>query len=189
MDSGLIVSGTSKGTAFIQKVLQSSGCAQIAVARSGSEARRLLIENEYDLVVINAPLGDEYGHELAMSVAGGAGSGVLLIVKAEAADEISSKVEESGVFVVPKPISTQLFFQSVKLVEATRRRMLGLRSENSKLKRKIEDIKLADRAKCALIQYLGMTEAQAHRYIEKQAMDLRLTRREVAQRILNTYES
>ena len=187
MDSGLIVSGTSKGTAFIQKVLQSSGCAQIAVARSGSEARRLLIE--YDLVVINAPLEDEYGHELAMSVAGGAGSGVLLIVKAEAADEISSKVEESGVFVVPKPISAQLFFQSVKLVEATRRRMLGLRSENSKLKRKIEDIKLADRAKCALIQYLGMTEAQAHRYIEKQAMDLRLTRREVAQRILNTYES
>ena len=76
MDSGLIVSGTSKGTAFIQKVLQSSGCAQIAVARSGSEARRLLIENEYDLVVINAPLGDEYGHELAMSVAGGAGRDV-----------------------------------------------------------------------------------------------------------------
>ena len=73
-------------------MLQTSGCAQITVAKAGNEARRLLIENEYDLVVINAPLGDEYGHELAMSVAGGAGSGVLLIVKAEAADEISSKV-------------------------------------------------------------------------------------------------
>ena len=35
----------------------------------------------------------------------------------------------------------------------------------------------------------GMTEPQAHRYIEKQAMDLRITRREVAEGIISTYEN
>ena len=39
------------------------------------------------------------------------------------------------------------------------------------------------------IEYLSMSEAQAHKYIEKQAMDLRLTRLEVAKNLLSTYDS
>ena len=50
-------------------------------------------------------------------------------------------------------------------------------------------MRLVDRAKCTLVQYLGFTEAQAHRYLEKQAMDMRMTRREVAEEILRTYET
>nr|WP_283242870.1 ANTAR domain-containing protein [Fumia xinanensis] len=82
-----------------------------------------------------------------------------------------------------------MFYQAIKLISASRRRILGLKNENVRLQKKIEEIRLVDRAKCALIEYLGMTEAQAHRHIEKQAMDLRMTRREVAQGILQTYES
>ena len=77
----------------------------------------------------------------------------------------------------------------MRLTVTARRRLLGLRKENVKLQTKIEEIRLVDRAKCALIQYLNMTEQQAHRYIEKQAMDMRMTRKEVAQGILKTYES
>ena len=58
----------------------------------------------------------------------------------------------------------------------------------SSMVRKIDEIRLVDRAKCALIQYLSMTEAQAHRYIEKQAMDRRTTRGRVAQSIIEIYE-
>ena len=39
----------------------------------------------------------------------------------------------------------------------------------------------------SLFNALGMTEEEAHRHIEKRAMDERLTRREVASRILSTY--
>ena len=73
-------------------------------------------------------------------------------------------------------------------MSAARNRIVGLQSENVRLQSKIEEIRLVDRAKCALIQYLNMTEPQAHRYIEKQAMDMRTTRREIAQNILKTYE-
>ena len=116
-------------------------------------------------------------------------AGVLLIVKGALADEVSARVEDFGVFVLPKPISRALFFQAVKLAQAAHLRMMGLRSENEQLQVKIAEIRLIDRAKCVLIQYQNMTEQQAHRYIEKQAMDLRMTRREIAEEILKTYES
>ena len=64
-----------------------------------------------------------------------------------------------------------------------------MRDENVRLKESIGDLKLVDRAKCALIQYLNMTESDAHRFIEKQAMNKRLSKREIALQILSAYES
>ena len=42
--------------------------------------------------------------------------------------------------------------------------------------------------KLSINEYLQMSEPQAHRYLEKQAMDMRLTRAEVARSVLQTYE-
>lgn len=188
MESVLVVSAPKGQEAILQLLNQGGGCQPQSVP-SGGEARRLLLETGYDLVVINAPLSDEFGAELALYVAQQGFSGVILLVRREQADMVSAKVEDYGVFVVEKPLSRQMFYQALRLVAASRRRMLGLKQENARLMQKIEEIRLVDRAKCALIQYLGMTEQQAHRYLEKQAMDLRVTRREVAQGILKTYES
>ena len=76
----------------------------------------------------------------------------------------------------------------MKIVTAVRSRVMGYQKENAKLQVKIDEIKLINRAKCVLMQYLKLTEPQAHRYIEKQAMDTRKTRKEVAQSILLRYE-
>ena len=67
--------------------------------------------------------------------------------------------------------------------------MQSMQSENRRLVQKLEDIRVVDRAKCMLISYLSMSESEAHKYIEKQAMDKRLTKREIAERILKTYEN
>ncbi len=190
MESVLIVSGGEKGCQLLESLLRQCSFAVTAVARSGCDARRLLLETGFDLVVINAPLGDEFGDELAVLAAEQElGAGVILIVKAEIADSVAARVEEDGVFVMEKPLSRPLFFQAVKLLEAAYRRMAGLRRRNGKLQNQIEEMRLVDRAKCALIQYLNMTEAQAHRYVEKQAMDLRKSKTEVAEGILRTYET
>lgn len=188
MESVLIVSSTEKGQDFLAETLRTNNYSKITTAGNGSEARRLLNENDYELVVINAPLKDESGEELSLQLTESSMAGVILIVRTEIADEVASKVEDYGVFVLAKPLNRLLLFQSLKLIAASRSRLLGLKHENVKLHKKIEEIRLVDRAKCALIQYLGITEQQAHRYIEKQAMDRRITRREVAEGILNTYE-
>ena len=51
-----------------------------------------------------------------------------------------------------------------------------------------EEIRLVNRAKWLLIGELNMTEQEAHRYIEKQAMDRCVTKRAVAEQILSTYK-
>ena len=61
-------------------------------------------------------------------------------------------------------------------------------SENAALHNKLSELRLVNRAKCVLIQYLGIGEAQAHRYIEKQAMDQRVSKRGLAEIIIKTYE-
>ena len=50
-------------------------------------------------------------------------------------------------------------------------------------------MKIVNRAKSMLMQYLNLTEEQAHRHIQKQAMDLRKTQRTVAEDILKTYQN
>lgn len=191
MEDILLVSSSIKVTALLTELLKaerSSSC-QVSAALSGGEARRLLSQRDYDLILINTPLQDEFGHDLALTAVRTSSAGVMLLVKSEAEDEVAGKVEDYGVMVVGKPISRQLFYQAMKMLSASRKRILGLQHENLKLQNKIEEIRLVDRAKCVLIQYLNMTEPQAHRYIEKQAMDMRSTRMEVAQGILQTYES
>lgn len=191
MENILLVSSSEKVSAMLTELLKAelSASCQILAVPNGGEARRALSQRDFDLILINTPLQDEFGHDLAVSAAHSTSSGVLLLVKSEMEDEIAGKVEDYGVMVVGKPISRQLFYQALKMLSATQKRILGLRHENIKLQNKIEEIRLVDRAKCVLIQYLNMTEPQAHRYIEKQAMDLRATKMEVAQGILKTYES
>lgn len=188
MDRALIVSGSEKGLDAVEQLLKSSGYGKITSITNGSEARRIIDTTEFELVVINTPLSDEFGHELSIMIAESSTAGILLICKNDIADDVSDKVGDFGVCVVPKPLNRVIFHQSLKLVQATRSRMLGLKKENVKLLTKIDEMRLINRAKCTLMQYLKFTEPQAHRYIEKQAMDTRQTRREVALRILATYE-
>ena len=67
--------------------------------------------------------------------------------------------------------------------------MLGIQHENIKLHKKLEEIRNVNRAKFALMQYLNFTEQQAHRYLEKQAMDLRVTKNEVALKVIKMYDN
>lgn len=184
----MIVSSTSRGHEMLSGILKATPYSNIITAKSASEAKRKLTEDVIDIIIINCPLSDEFGLELAEEITEETSSAVALMVKSELSSQVEHRAEKFGAFVITKPLSRQVFYQSMKMLSATRKRMLGLQKENLKLKEKIEEIRLIDRAKHALIQYFNMSEPEAHRYIEKQAMDRRLTRREIAQSILKNYE-
>jgi len=114
-------------------------------------------------------------------------SGILVILPQ--GDKSALEYEESGIFVINRPISKQLMINSVKMSMIAKKRLEIMMDEQTKLKDKIEENRLIDRAKCVLIQYLRLSEPQAHRYIEKQAMDMRTSKMEVALGILKTYDS
>ncbi|NLM45965.1 MAG: ANTAR domain-containing protein [Firmicutes bacterium] len=189
MESALIVTLTQKSIEFFTEMLNAASFGQIATVQSCGEARRLLMERDFDLVIINAPLRDETGEDLARHVAAQGTSQVILVVKSEYYDEISANTEEDGVLTVAKPLNRSLFWATLKLAKAAGAKLKRMQAENSKLQQKIEDIRIIDRAKCLLISYLKLSEQEAHRFLEKQAMDLRITKRAVAEGILKMYEN
>lgn len=189
VDNVLVVSGTEKSAALILEFLSQNPCKEIITVKNCGEARRLLVERDFDLCIVNAPLTDEFGVQFAIHTAMEGICQVIVLVKNELFDEVSSKVEDYGVLTVAKPMNRQVFWSALKLAGASFRKAVKLKNENEKLLQKMDDLRLVDRAKCILIQYLKMNEAEAHRYIEKQAMDMRMTKRQVAEGILKTYES
>ena len=189
MENVLVVSKTEKGISVIMELLYHNSYSEIIALQSGGDARRLLLERSFDLCIINAPLGDEFGDALAVDIVSKSACQVVLIVSNSVFEQISSEVELAGVLTISKPVDKNVFWNSLKLAKASYYKMSMLKEENEKLQERIKEIRLVDRAKCILIEYLKMTEPEAHRYIERQAMDLRITKLAVAERILKTYES
>lgn len=187
MGNALIVSCTEKSVAFFTEMLSAASYNHIITLQSCGEARRTLMEMDFDLVIINAPLRDETGESLSRHIASQAVGQVILIVKSEYFEEVSAFTEDDGVLTIAKPINRAVFWSALKLAKSAQSKLNLIRTENSKLKQKIDDIRIVDRAKCILISHLKMNEQEAHRYIEKQAMDMRSTKRAIAERILETY--
>ena len=184
----LVVSSSEKFNSTMKTLLPMTDYWPLDFAGSVSEARRRMLETEYDLVLINAPLPDDFGTRLATSICNETGLGVLLFVKAAMYDDVYSKVTEYGVLTVSKPAPLQVVRQSLSVLCATRERLRRMEARQASVEEKIEEIRLVNRAKWLLIERLGMTEAEAHRYMEKQAMDQRVSKRGLAEIIIKTYE-
>ena len=189
METILLVTASRKSADMLLSLIQADGWRpeRILVAGSCNEARRLLIENHVDLILINTPLSDEFGHDFAIYACQNTLSGVLMLVKSELSGSVSERVEQDGVFVVTKPISRPMFYQSLHLVNSSRMRVYNLQKENHRLRRQMEDMRLISRAKCLLIADKHMSEDEAHSYIEKQAMNYRQTKRDIAEEIIRSF--
>lgn len=160
----------------------------LTIVRTAAEARRNILDEEWDIIILDLPLPDEKNGALCRLVGEKTFASLVVIVPDDLVDATSSVVEEYGAVVIGRPLDPVVFPQALKFARAMRRRIAALHQEKSRLENKLDEVKLVDRAKIALVHYLDMTEAQAHRYIEKQAMDLRIPRIAVARRILKTYE-
>ena len=189
METALIVSSTDAGIKALFALLKGLHLRDIQFAMNSGEARRRLANQEYDLAVINTQLRDEFGSDLACHIAESTTAGVMLLIKLEYAAEINAKVEASGVFVLEKPVSRSMFQYTVRMMETMEHRLQMLKQENVRLQNKIEEIRLVDRAKLVLMEYLKISEENAHSYIEHQAMNMRCTKQEIAQSIIRTYQN
>lgn len=186
--SVLLVSSGEKFGQSVAGLLPPTHFGPVIRVKSAGEARRALRTKNYDMVLINAPLPDDFGVDLAVDVCGDSGAGVLLVVKNEVYENVYAKVTQYGVLTLAKPTSTPLMAQSLRALCAMRERLRRVGEKQASVEEKIQEIRLVNRAKWALIQRLGMSEEEAHRYIEKQAMDTRVSRREVAARVLSAHQ-
>ena len=183
----LVASSGEKIHDYFSSLLPPDEYEIVCHAKSAGETRRVLLSQSADVVIINTPLSDEFGTELALDLSEGV-MGIMLVVKAELFERVAHKVEDSGVLTVARPNSRQTFYGALKLLTAVNAKLSKMEKKNLSLIEKMTDIRTVNRAKWLLIENLNMTENDAHHYIEKQAMDTQLSRREVAEGIIRTYD-
>ncbi|MCL2093366.1 MAG: ANTAR domain-containing protein [Treponema sp.] len=184
----MILAPSEPSFSAIAELLRSYSIYDVIYSRSAGEGRRLLLEKDFDLVFINSPLPDENGEDLARHVASQGLCQVILAVKSEIYPAVTAVCEGDGVFTLAKPISPESLRQIISLARTVRSRLANFQVENEGLKQKIEDILIIDRAKNILISSARMSEQEAHRYIEKKAMDQRISKRQVSEGIIHDYE-
>lgn len=185
--SVLVVSAAAKFNDTIDAMLPDTDYAPIRFVSSIAAAKRAMLERSYDLVIINTPLPDDFGTKFAIDICAGKGTVALLLVRTEVCEEISAKVQRQGVFTLAKPTSAQMLVQSLKWMTTARERLRRLEQKTATMEEKMEEIRLVNRAKWLLIENLKMSEGDAHHYIEKQAMDRCVSKREIAEGVIRTY--
>ena len=183
----LVAGSNEKLSDLLSELLPKNEYALLPSVKTAGEVRRLTMDAGADLVILNAPLKDEFGTQLAQDLAD-KNLGVLLLAGNEVYEQVCFRVEQSGVITLAKPTTRQSLYIALRALTALRSKLLQMEQKNRALQQKVADIHTVNHAKWLLIQNDHMTENDAHRFIEKQAMDMRLSRREVAESIIRTYD-
>ncbi|MCI9449577.1 MAG: ANTAR domain-containing protein [Clostridiales bacterium] len=187
--SVLLVSSSEKFNTSLSALLQGSRFDPVRAVESIGSAQREILERSYDIVLVNSPLPDEVGIEFAIDVCSGSSAAALMFLKSDMYGEIYPKVTRHGVLTLQKPTSSQMVSHALSWLCAVRERLRRLEKKTVSAQEKLEEIRFVNRAKWLLIEELKMTETDAHRYIEKQAMDQCISKKKVAERIIKTYGS
>ncbi len=143
---------------------------------------------DFDIIIISTPLSDEFGLDLAAELRGKTDAALIILTKSELEEEIQNKMKFANAFVIGRPCSKSALLQGIRFAGIAGENIKKLNREKQKLEKQIDDMKIINRAKACLMEYLSLTEEQAHRQLQKQAMDMRITQREAAEGILATYE-
>lgn len=183
----LVVSASNSFNSALAEMLPESKYYPVNTVSSISAAKRAIAERAFDFVLINSPLPDDSGIHFAIDTCTLRETAVLLLSRNDIHDEIYDKVAEYGVFTLAKPTSKPIMALALRWMASTRARLRKLETKSLSVEEKMEEIRIVNRAKCLLISELKMSEPDAHHYIQKQAMDRCISRREAAERIIITY--
>ncbi|MBE5916928.1 MAG: ANTAR domain-containing protein [Pseudobutyrivibrio ruminis] len=188
MERALIVCDIEKTTAFYKSFLKENGYIDMLTVESIPAAKRAITDYDFDICFINLPIAGSNSIDYVIDIAEKNVCQILLFIKADYYDEITDKVADYGIITVSKPINKQLLWQALRHAMAAQRRISMAHNQSVKLEKKLAELKTISRAKLLLIINENLSEEDAHKYIEKSAMDLRISRYQMAMDIIKKYE-
>lgn len=183
--SVLLASDSERFNQAITSLLPASAYGPTRIVPSISAAKRAALDRVYDLVIVNAPLPDDFGTAFSIAQCGNRQTVVLMLVRAALQEEIHCQVADRGVFTLPKPTTQQALARALEWMTAARERLRRMEESTQTVEQKMQEIHLLNRAKWLLIEQQGMSEPEAHRYLEKQAMDRCVSKRRIAEELLD----
>ena len=181
----LIVSESERFPAIVKKSL--TGFLTIDIRKSVSAARRCILERYYNLVVIDSPLLDELGDGLAIDIAESSDTSVLVVTPEELCEDLMDRVSGYGILVLSKSMPEGRIDKAIRFMISAQDKLSTYQQKLLTVEEKMEELRIVSKAKLVLVEKKHMTEEEAHRYIGKQAMNHGVTRRRIAEEILDEY--
>ena len=166
------------------ELLTGEGYEVVGEASNGEEAVALVRELEPDLVVMDVKMPKMDGITAASTIAEERiAPGVMLTAFSQR--ELIERAREAGAMAyVVKPFDASDVVPAIELAMARFDEIRALDDEVADLEDRLASRKAVDQAKGLLQEGLGLSEAEAFRWIQKTAMDLRKSMREVAEGVI-----
>ena len=183
----LIISSYKNFFTLMRPYISGYGTDNIFTASSISEARRLLMTKSISAIILNTPLSDGLGLDFATECAARKFYAVLLFAKKELFGQITEKAAPHGILTLPEGTDSATVSEALSVLMSTAKKLMSLDKTKEKGLSKAEELKISSRAKLILISSFGMSEEQAHKYIEQRAMEMRRTKNEIALSIISSY--
>ena len=160
MERVIVVFDSERSTGRICDMLESAGVAECLPCRSGGEARRNAAKFHIEVVICGFRLPDGSGENLFDDLPDSAS--MLMIAPQSQLDLVNEEI-----FRLPSPISRGDLIASVRMVLQMSRRLARL----IRPRRSDEERDVITQAKYLLMERNGLTEEQAHRFLQKKSMD------------------
>ncbi len=182
----LLVSSSDKFNNRINP-LSKSIYLDITLSKDIEQARRLIVERKFDIVILDSPVGSNKGFNFILSICDNEEFGILTIVNSSDYDEAYYRLHDFGVYVLSKPVDEDLLIQSLRIISLTRDKINDIKKNNLSLINKLDEIKLVAEAKMLIVKKLHIDENQAHKLIEQTSMNLRITKKSTALMFIKKY--
>jgi AmiR/NasT family two-component response regulator len=160
------------------EMLREAGYDVVAEAMNGQQAIELAELHKPDLAILDVKMPVLDGISAAEKIISIA---PVLMLTAFSQRELVERARDAGVMAyVVKPFSIGDLVPAIEIAISRHRQMVSLASEVADLHERLETRKLIDRAKGILMQALNLSEPEAFSWIQRAAMDRRLTMKQVA---------
>lgn len=167
------------------ELLTEAGYDVVAQATNGEEAVALARETKPDAVVMDVKMPKLDGVAAADVIIGERIAPVVMLT-AFSQRELIEQAKEAGVMAyVVKPFDASDVIPALEIAMARFTQILQLEREIADVNERLESRKVIDQAKGILQETLGLTEPESFRWLQKTAMDLRKSMREVAQGVID----
>jgi two-component system, response regulator PdtaR len=168
----------------LAEMLEEAGYDVVAQAGDGEEAVALTTEHQPDLVVMDVKMPRLDGIAAAAQIARERIAPVVMLT-AFSQRELVERARESGAMAyLVKPFTITDLVPAIEMAVSRFAEITSLEREVGDLTERLEARKSVDRAKSVLQEALGISEPDAFRWIQRTAMDLRMSMHQVAQRVI-----
>ena len=165
------------------EMLQEAGYEVVAQATNGEEAIALAAEHNPDLAILDVKMPVLDGISAAEKIISIA---PVLMLTAFSQRELVERARDAGVMAyVVKPFTIGDLIPAIEIAISRHTQMRSLADEVADLHERLETRKIIDRAKGILMKALNLSEPEAFSWIQRAAMDRRLTMKEVAQAVIS----